>query len=161
MKISGIYKITNTVTGDFYIGSSKNIKKRWAVHKCKSTWNRCKSNPMYQDMKQYGTDKFAFEILEVVEIEKLKETEQYFIETLKPIYNDRNANGIDVDKYKKSQKEYEKTEKGKEAQRKAVNKYQSQLCFYNGKTLTLHALYQRFRSQGLSNPTQEAKKYLI
>ena len=26
-KISGVYKITNTITGDFYIGSSKNIKK--------------------------------------------------------------------------------------------------------------------------------------
>lgn len=28
MKISGVYKITNTATGDFYIGSSNNIKKR-------------------------------------------------------------------------------------------------------------------------------------
>ena len=28
MKISGIYKITNTITGDFYIGSSKDVKKK-------------------------------------------------------------------------------------------------------------------------------------
>ena len=28
-KIIGIYKIINTVTGDFYIGSSKDIKRRW------------------------------------------------------------------------------------------------------------------------------------
>ena len=28
-KISGIYKITNIITGDFYIGSSKDVKKRW------------------------------------------------------------------------------------------------------------------------------------
>lgn len=28
-KICGVYKITNTVTGDFYIGSSKNAKQRW------------------------------------------------------------------------------------------------------------------------------------
>lgn len=27
-KISGVYKITNNITGDFYIGSSKNIKQR-------------------------------------------------------------------------------------------------------------------------------------
>ena len=27
-KISGVYKITNTVTGDFYIGSSKDVKDR-------------------------------------------------------------------------------------------------------------------------------------
>lgn len=33
-KISGVYKITNKITGDFYIGSSKNIKRRWYSHKC-------------------------------------------------------------------------------------------------------------------------------
>ena len=52
-KIIGVYKITNTVTGDFYIGSSKNVKSRWESHKCKSRWNKCPNNPMYQDMKQY------------------------------------------------------------------------------------------------------------
>lgn len=31
--ISAVYKITNTITNDFYIGSSKNVKQRWAVHK--------------------------------------------------------------------------------------------------------------------------------
>ena len=72
MKIIGVYKITNTATGDFYIGSSKNVKSRWAVHKCPSTWKKCPNNPMYLDMKHYGTDKFEFEILEEVESEKLK-----------------------------------------------------------------------------------------
>ena len=159
--ISGIYKITNKITGDFYIGSSKNIKERWASHKWQSTWNRFPNNPMYQDMKKYGTDSFVFEILEIVEPEELKVTEQQFIETLKPAYNQMNANGIDVDKYKKYQKEYEKTDKGKESHRKASNKYNNQLCCYNNETLTLHALRTRFRSQGLSNPTAEAKKYLL
>ena len=28
MEISGVYKITNIVTNDFYIGSSKNVKQR-------------------------------------------------------------------------------------------------------------------------------------
>ena len=32
--ICAVYKIINTITGDFYIGSSKNVKKRWAEHKC-------------------------------------------------------------------------------------------------------------------------------
>ena len=32
-KVSGIYKITNTITGEFYIGSSKNIRQRWYTHK--------------------------------------------------------------------------------------------------------------------------------
>ena len=191
MSISAVYKITNTITGDFYIGSSKNVKHRWTTHKCQSTWKKCPNNPMYIDMQKYGTDKFDFEILAEVEADKLKEKEQYFIELLKPAYNNRNANGLDIERYKKShkkaqkeykktdkgkkaqkkynksdkrkeaQKKYQKTEKGKETQRKACNKYYNQLCFYNGKTLTLRVLSSRFYRAEIENPTQEAKKYLI
>ena len=160
-KISGIYKITNTITGDFYIGSSKNVKHRWAEHKWQSTWNECPNNPMYIDMIKYGTDKFAFEILEEVEAEKLKETEQQFIERLKPTYNNNNAKGLDIERYKDHQKEYQKSDEYKESRRKSSNKYNNQLCFYNGETLTLNALRKRFRKQGIDHPVTEAKKYLI
>ena len=157
MKICGIYKITNTVTGDFYIGSSKNVKQRWAHHKCQSVWNRCKSNQMYQDMQKYGVDKFAFEILEEVEVDKMKETEQQFIETLKPTYNSNRANGWDFERYKEYQEEYQKSDKCK----KARNKYSNQLCCYNCQTLTLNALRKRFRRMGIPHPVLEAKKYII
>ena len=156
-KICGIYKITNTITGDFYIGSSKNVKQRWAHHKCKSKWNEKPNNPMYQDMQNYGVDKFAFEILEVVEIEKLKEVEQKFIETLQPTYNQMNAKGLNIERRKK----YEKSEKRKESNRKSSNKYYNQLCLYNGETLTLCALYSRFWRKGIPHSTIEAKKYLL
>ena len=156
-KISGIYRITNTITGDSYIGSSKNVKSRWAVHKCQSTWNKCPNNPMYLDMQKYGLDNFAFEILEEVEPEELKEAEQKFIETLKPTYNDRNANGWDIERCKEYQKEYQKSDKRKQYQKQ----YHNQLCCYNGQTLTLHALSMRFWRAGLSNPVLEAKKYLL
>ena len=173
-KIIGIYKITNTITGDFYIGSSKNVKKRWASHKKPSTWNRCPNNKMYLDMQKYGTDKFVFEILAEVEAEQLKETEQQFIEKLKPTYNNYNAKGWDIERYKEYeksdrrtkykkeyQKEYKKTDKYKESHRKSDNKYKNQLCSFNNEILTLHALSQRFQRAGISNPTQEAKKYLL
>ena len=153
-KICAVYRITNTVTGDFYIGSSKNIKSRWIDHKKPSVWKQYPNNPMYIDMRKYGLDKFVFEILTEVEPEELKEVEQQFIEALKPTYNNRNANGFDFDKYQKSNK-------GKESRRKAVNKYYNQLCCYNGETLTLNALSKRFRRRGIPHPTLEAKKYLI
>ena len=185
-KISAVYKITNTITGDFYIGSSKNIKSRWKNHKCQSTWNEHPNNPMYQDMMKYSLDKFEFQILAEVEEDKLKEKEQEFIEKLKPTYNNYYAKGCDIerckeyqkeyqkeykksDKYKEYQKEYKKSDKYKEYQKEYKKsdkfkeyqkKYQSQLCFYNGQTLTLNALQKRFRRQGLSNPTEEAKKYI-
>ena len=124
MKISAVYKITNTITGDCYIGSSKNVKKRWLDHKCQSRWNDNPNNQLYQDMRKYGVDKFEFEILAEVEEGKLKDAEQKFIETLKPTYNNYNANGLNIERRKESQKEYRKTEKGKEAKKK----YESQLC---------------------------------
>ena len=159
--ISGIYKIINTVTGDFYIGSSKNVKRRWREHKKPSTWNRCPNSPLYKDMQKYGIDKFVFEVLAEVEIASLKEAEQQFIEKLNPTYNQMNANGIDIERHKKYNKKYKKTDKYKKYNKKYNKEYQSQLCFYNNETLTLNALYQRFWRQGIPHPTLEAKKYLI
>ena len=161
MKISAVYKITNTVTGDFYIGSSNDVKRRWANHKCPSSWKRFPNNQLYKDMQEYGVDKFEFQVIEEVEEGSLKEREQYFIETLKPTYNNYNANGLDVERRKETQNRYKKSDKGKKSRKKAVNKYYSQLCSYNGQTLTLGALYIRFKRQGIINPIQEAKKYLI
>ena len=176
--ISGIYKIINTVTGDFYIGSSKNVNRRWACHKCLSTWNECPNNPMYIDMQKYGLDNFSFQILEEVEIESLKETEQKFIEKLKPTYNNYNANGFNTerrkerqkeyckeyhnsDKYKEYQKEYNKKYQKSPKYKEYKNKYQKQLCYYNGETLTLRALSQRFRRSGIKHSILEAKKYIL
>ena len=173
-KIRAVYKITNTITGDFYIGSSKNVKRRWESHKWPSRWKQYPNNPMYQDMQKYGIDKFVFEILAEVEVEKLKEAEQEFIEKLQPTYNSNRANGWDIerrkeanrkasrkyektDKRKKAKKEYEKTDKRKEYKKQ----YQNQLCCYNGETLTLSALRMRFRRQGIEHPQIEAKKYLL
>ena len=157
MKISGIYKITNTITGDFYIGSSKNIKQRWAFHKIPSMWKQCPNNPMYQDMQKYGVDNFVFEVLEVVEQDKLKVTEQQFIEKLQPTYNSNNAKGLNIERRKEYKKGYNKSDKCK----KAKNKYDNQLCCYNGETLTLCALRDRFKRAGIPHPQIEAKKYLL
>ena len=177
-KISAVYKITNTVTNDFYIGSSKDAKKRWVAHKCPSSWNRYPNKQLYQDMQKYGVDKFEFQVIEEVEACSLKEKEQYFIETLKPTYNQMNAKGLDIerrkeynkeynknyqkeyqktDKYKKYHKEYQKTDKYK----KSHKEYNNQLCCYNGETLTLNALSKRFKKLGIVHPIQEAKKYLL
>ena len=170
MKINAVYKITNTVTGDFYIGSSKDVERRWSSHKWPSIWKKNPNNPMYLDMQRYGVDKFEFQVIEEVEPEKLKETEQKFIETLKPAYNNYNAKGLDVDRYKEYDKEYRKSNKYKEYQKeykksekyKEYDKeYRNQLCSYNGETLTLNALRRRFQKSGTKHPTIEAKKYII
>ena len=161
MKISAVYKITNTMTGDFYIGSSKDVKSRWASHKWQSTWKQHPSNQLYQDMQKYSVDKFEFQVLAEVEEDELKEMEQQFIETLKPTYNRNRADGWDVERYKEYQEEYRKTDKCKEYQKQYQLEYENQLCYFNGETLTLATLRSRFRKAGISHPVIEAKKYLI
>lgn len=156
-KIIGVYKITNTVTNDFYIGSSKDVKHRLANHKCPSTWKDNPNSKLYKDMQKYGVDKFDFQILANVESEYLKDVEQKFIEKLQPTYNNRRAKDCDIEKFKKCQRKYRQSEKGKKAHKKYCNK----LCSYNGETLTLNALSQRFIKAGVEQPTIEARKHLL
>jgi len=178
-QISGVYEIENTVTGDFYVGSSRNVMKRWKEHKWPSTWERNPNSPMYQDMQKYGLDSFRFQILLApVEPEYLKQAEQNFIDMLHPTYNNYRANGLDLERQKetnrKAQRKYNQTEKRKEYNKERLKvyrqsekgkeymkKYFSQLCFYNGETLKLNTLTQRFCRAGIEHPTDEAKKYLL
>lgn len=175
-KITGIYKVTNIITGEFYIGSSKNIKQRWVSHKNPSFRAQHPNVKLYKGMAQYGLNNFTFEIIE--ETDNLKEREQYYIEQLKPTYNDRQANGYNAERLKESmrrasrkyykvhqverlsyKKEYNKTHHAENLTR--MKAWCNKLCLYEGETITLHALSCRFRRLGIISPTQEAKKYLI
>ena len=90
-----VYKFTNTITGDFCIGSRNKPKKSLANHKYQSVWIVIPNDQMYQDIEKYGLNNFEFQVLAEVEAEKLKETEKEFIEKLKPTYNQMDANGLD------------------------------------------------------------------
>ena len=157
MKISGVYKITNIITGDFYIGSSKNIKQRWASHKSPSAKKRYPNVKLYKAMAKYGLDNFTFEIIE--KTDNLKEREQYYIEQLKPSYNNYRAKGQDIERSRLYNIEYHKAHYDYELA--AVKAYNNRLCLYAGKTLTLNALALRFRQRGIANPYKEAKNYLL
>lgn len=154
--ISGVYKITNKITGDFYIGSSNDVKRRWAQHKSPSQWLDQPNSRLYNDMQKYGIENFRFQILVKVIPEFLKQKEQEFIEMLKPTYNNYRAKDPDIERYKKSAKKRHQSEKYKKYQ----EKYRHQTCIYNGETLKLGALAARFQRWGIHNPTLEAKKYL-
>ena len=102
-KIYVVYKFTNTVTGDFYIGSQSR-KIRYADHKYQSVWIAIPNDQLSHDMNKYGEDKFDFEILAEVEPEQLKEKEQEFIEKLHPTYNQMNAEDLDIERRKEISK---------------------------------------------------------
>jgi group I intron endonuclease len=149
-KISGIYKITNTITGDFYIGSSKNIKNRWFTHRAPSTWSRYSNSRMYQDMAKYGIDNFIIEVIE--ETNSLHSREQYYIDILKPSYNNYRADGIDIERQKRTAGEVSK---------KWHRVQNRKLCIYNEEILTFSTLVNRLKKYGISHAALEAKKYLI
>lgn len=81
---SGIYKITNTVNGKFYIGSAVKLNRRWNVHKSQLRNGKHHSILLQRSWNKYGEDSFAFEVLEAVPPDKLMEVEQKYIDCLQP-----------------------------------------------------------------------------
>lgn len=79
----GIYKITNLITNDFYIGKSKNIRKRLNNHKQKGIH----SKRFEEDILKYGWNSFSSEVIEECDEDVLHEREAYYISLLKPTYN--------------------------------------------------------------------------
>ena len=82
--MTGVYKISNIKTGQIYIGSSIDIKRRWMEHR---TPKASGNDKLHGDMKTYGLDNFCFEVLEECEPEALLAREQHFIKMLQPYYN--------------------------------------------------------------------------
>lgn len=79
--ICGIYKLTNQVTGEVYIGQSVDVATRWKDHcKCGLGINTQLSNKLYKAMNEYGVWNFTWELLEKVEKPKLNEKELYYID---------------------------------------------------------------------------------
>ena len=96
MKKSGVYKITNKVTGDFYIGSTNNFSRRFIQHRFNGSEKGARKHKMYNDMRKYGIDSFEFEILE--ETNEYRVREKYYIDTLNPTYNieTETSNNMDL-----------------------------------------------------------------
>lgn len=75
---SGIYKITNIVTGRIYVGSAINLHNRKSFHFSEAQHNRY----LKRSMKKYGKKNFTFEVIEYCSPEQLLEREQYYLNTL-------------------------------------------------------------------------------
>lgn len=76
----GIYKITNSQTGECYIGQAVDIYKRWNQH-CKAGLgiDTPPGNKLYKAIQEYGLQNFTFEILLECNRDELNEKEKYFI----------------------------------------------------------------------------------
>ncbi len=61
--ISGIYRIVNVINNKSYIGSSKNIIRRWYFHKSALKNNRHHCIYLQRSWNKHGKDSFKFEII--------------------------------------------------------------------------------------------------
>ena len=86
MKI-GIYRIRNLINNKVYIGSTKNMKVRWAKHKALLRHNKHQNTHLQSAWNKYGEDAFVFEVIEECKTEDLISREQFFIDSLNPDYN--------------------------------------------------------------------------
>lgn len=78
-KKCGIYLITNTIVNKYYVGSSKNIMRRWIQHKNKLK-GQVHCNILLQNAyDKYGISNFNFQILEECIEQDLIEKELYWV----------------------------------------------------------------------------------
>lgn len=81
----GIYKITNKITNQIYIGQSEFIERRWKEHMTHKG-----SNLLEEDFEKYGIINFVFEIIELCNPEELDKKEIYWIKNFNSFNNGYN-----------------------------------------------------------------------
>lgn len=79
LRCTAIYKITNSINGKIYIGSSKNFYSRYLAHKSKKNINTY----LGRAFRKYGFENFIFEVLESPEIVDLIKREQFWMDFYK------------------------------------------------------------------------------
>lgn len=87
-----VYKLTNTVTGKFYVGSTYNLKSRMKYHRY--SYKRNPNKELGRDIAEYGWDAFTVEVLEECTRENVRDRERYYIEVLHAVefgYNQTRA----------------------------------------------------------------------
>lgn len=82
-KICCVYKLTNTVTGKFYIGSTYNLKSRMKYHRY--SYDRNPNKELGADIAKYGWDSFEVEVLEECTRENVREHERFYIDSLNAV----------------------------------------------------------------------------
>lgn len=77
---SGIYSIT-APSGKRYIGSAKDIKRRWLAHLSALRGHRHQNGALQRAADKYGVEALVFEVLEHCAPDVLFKREQFFMDT--------------------------------------------------------------------------------
>lgn len=88
---SGVYKIINIRNNKIYIGSAKNISKRFSDHLSRLRHNKHNNKLLQKEFNEYGESKFLFEVVEKCVEKDIFVKEQYYLDTLQP-FGDKGYN---------------------------------------------------------------------
>lgn len=83
---SGIYQIKSLINGKTYVGSAVKINCRWNAHRSMLRNQKHKSPILQNHVNKYGFDDLVFSVLEYCEKNVLLIREQYYLDSLAPIY---------------------------------------------------------------------------
>lgn len=99
-KPAGVFMVKNTVNNKILLGSSLNLEGPLNSHKFMLTIGKHRNEALQKEWNEFGTDKFVFEILEVVKLkddpdfnlsDELTLLEEIWIEKLQP-FGERGYN---------------------------------------------------------------------
>ena len=88
--VTGVYKITNIVSGKSYVGSSRNIRNRIKAHFSHLNRGDHPNKHLQSSFRKYGRDAFVVTLLEECSQDELIRREQYYMDTIRPEYNYRS-----------------------------------------------------------------------
>lgn len=89
---SGVYVIRNTISGKCYVGSAIHLRKRITNHRSDLVRGKHHNKPLSRAWAKYDSGVFTVDLLEYCPPDRLYQTEQKWIDILKPDYNaKRNA----------------------------------------------------------------------
>lgn len=92
---AGVYAITLVTDGRRYVGSAKNFRNRWHVHKSHLRSGKHHSRALQRAWNKYGEAAFEFSILEIVgNLENLIQREQFYLDKI--YYSRKSFNGNPV-----------------------------------------------------------------
>jgi len=78
--VTGIYEIRCTANDRRYIGSAKNIRHRWNVHRSDLELGRHGNGHLLKAWRKYGAEAFLWVVLEECGLDVLIEREQFYLD---------------------------------------------------------------------------------
>lgn len=157
--VSGVYKLTNKITGDCFISSSKDIKRSWKMLIRLTVPTQHKNSLLYYDLSRYGANSFTFEVIE--ETDNLRGRWLYWVNQLHPSYNSPRTKEQDEKRRELNKRIKKEWLKFRRVNYPYLNSNSLKVTLYKGTVRTFQGLCDKFHHDGLAKPGREAKKYLL